>query len=372
MKRILVYGLSKCLGGTESYILTLYRALDKSVLQFDFLFSHQIGEIPYEKEILESGGRIFKNYYRNSEKVPKGAPSIKELFVEHPEWEGIYVNVQKIDLTYRLLVEARKCGLKYRVMHAHNNNYAYKPRVKDKIYELYFHITKKFNITSYLACSELAGNWMFHNKKYIVIPNAVNFEKFKINDIIRKRMRSKFGISESEIVVGFCGRLVYQKNPQLVIEIFKQLSLKLHKCRLLMIGTGEKLEELKKIAKNYGIEKHIFFMGEVLNVEDYMQMMDCFLLPSRYEGFGIVLLEAQAAGLNCFTSKKVVPETTNVTRRVTFIDLDKSVEEWTNIILEKGFERIDCMEQLGKSDYTIEVMKNKIMKIFEVEEHNGN
>lgn len=100
VKRIIVYGLCETFGGTERYVLTLYRALDHSKIQFDFLFDHAAGIIPYEKEITDLGGRIYREYYKNRDKKKPGAIPVSKLFNRHPEWDGVYINCQSVDTSY--------------------------------------------------------------------------------------------------------------------------------------------------------------------------------------------------------------------------------------------------------------------------------
>lgn len=366
IKRILVYGLCERFGGTERYVMTLYQAIDRSKVQFDFLYDHAAREIPYEEDIIKLGGRVFREYYRNSDKNLPGAVSIKQLLKNHPEWEGVYVNIQFVDTSYRLIKEAKKQGLKYRVIHAHNNNYTRQIGIKDKVCEAYFHLTKRKNVTQFLACSELAGQWAFKGSKFTVIPNAVEFEKFRFNPSVREAMRSKYGIGADIKVIGFCARLCYQKNPEFLVQVFNELHKKdPHTC-LLLVGDGDKRKFIEEAIIKLSLRDNVIFAGSVDNAEDYMQMMDCFLLPSRFEGFGIVLLEAQAAGLNCFTSKGVVPEATNVSGHVHFAELSAGAEYWADEILKVGFERYDEMNTLQNSDYTVGKSAKKLMKVFEL------
>lgn len=364
MKRILVYGLSDMFGGTENYILNLYKLIDTQNIQFDFLFEHSVENIPYEQEIISRGGKIYKEYYRHSERNCPGAKSIIKFLSEHPEWDGIYVNIQSINTSYRLLTAAKKLNIPHRVIHAHNNNYSKKPKIKEKLFEYYFHLTKSRNVTKFLACSELAGKFAFKNSVFTVIPNPVDFKKFAYCDDKRIIMRKQFNIENDIKVIGFCGRLVHQKNLMFLIDIFEEIHKLNPKIRLLLVGDGEQRKELEDYLKSKEYREKVIFTGSVTNIEDYMQIMDCFVLPSKFEGFGIVLLEAQASGLQCFTSKLVVPEETNISGNVKFISLDSHPKIWAEAICESGFKRLDCMEKLLESEHTIFKTLEKVLNVF--------
>lgn len=129
---------------------------------------------------------------------------------------------------------------------------------------------------------------------------------------------------------------------------------------------GELMESMKLRAIKENVKDKVIFVGSTSNVQDYYQMMDCFVLPSRFEGFGIVLLEAQAAGLKCYTTDKVVPYETNVTGRVTFISGKATADEWAKRIAQGGFDKIPCIEKLENSDYSILNMRKKLFKVFQL------
>lgn len=204
------------------------------------------------------------------------------------------------------------------------------------------------------------------NVNIIVIPNSIDFKKFQINKFVRQCMRKKYGISSDTIVIGFCGRLCYQKNPEFLIDILVNLKSITPQYKLLVVGDGELMESMKLRAIKENVKDKVIFVGSTSNVQDYYQMMDCFVLPSRFEGFGIVLLEAQAAGLKCYTTDKVVPYETNVTGRVTFISGKATADEWAKRIAQGGFDKIPCIEKLENSDYSILNMRKKLFKVFQL------
>lgn len=370
MKRICFFGSSEKIGGTEIYMITAVRLL-KDRVRFDYLVRHNYNKIPFEDEIVSYGGKIYREYYSNKERTQQNYISPHEIISYHPEWDGIYLNVQNIHTAYRLLEEARKAGLIYRIIHAHTNGYMYPIKFKNKLYELYFQLTKNHVITNYLACSKNAGEWLFGKKVDInVIPNGVDFAIYRKNDTLRNVMRKKYHIADDTILLGFCGRLCREKNPEMLIDIIAELK-KRSIYKLLIVGDGELREEVMHNAEDCQVKDRILFVGATNNTNDYYQMMDCFVLPSRFEGFGIVLLEAQAAGLRCYTTDTVVPHETNVTGRVTFISKNASAGEWANQIIKGGFDRVDCISILEESDYSIESMRQKLFKVFDIQEQNN-
>lgn len=365
MRRLCVFGMSDNLGGTEVYLMTLYRTLreNHSDLQFDFLLSHSAGVIPYENEILSLGGRIFREYYARSERGCPGFLTMKDLFDRHPDWEGVYINIQNIHTAYRLIEEGAGRKLPYRLIHAHNSGYERKPTRKEKLYETYFRMTVHSDATDLLACSEKAGKWMYHDEPFIVVPDAVDFSKFAPDEELRKKTRAELEIPDNAITVGFCGRLAEQKNPLFLLDIFATFRQLKPGSRLLVVGSGELEAAVKEKIGRLGIGDLVILTGSVPDVNPYLQAMDCFVFPSRYEGFGIAILEAQAAGLRCYTTGKVVPEEVNQTGRVTFIDKDVSASSWAGKIADGGFDRADCREILKESPYSTDYLYELFQKI---------
>ena len=363
--RIGLYGASSNLGGTEVYMINMVREMQHEII-FDYIVGHDCKHIPFEDEILSLGGKIFREYYFRRERHLKGYISPRELIDRHPEWDGIYINVQRIHTAYSLLVEAKRKNFKYRIIHAHSNNYSSPSTLKDKMYEFYFHTTKKKCVTDYLACSEMAGKWMFHNSRpIIVVPNAIDFSRFALNEVIRNKIRRQYDFESNEIVIGFCGRIDHPKNVLFLIKIFKVMS-ENPTYKLLIVGNGNEMGAVQSKIRQYNLADRVVCTGEVSNTYDYYQAMDCFVLPSRYEGFGIVLLEAQAAGLRCYTTANVVPAETNVTGRVTFIPAEASPLEWATAIEKNGFDRISCLDVMEKSAYSLSNLKKTLYGIFDL------
>ena len=143
--------------------------------------------------------------------------------------------------------------------------------------------------------------------KYKIINNAIDISKYAYNSTVRDKYRKDLGL-EGKLVIGNVGRFHFQKNHLFLIEIFKGIVDNNKNAILLLVGQGEDEKKIKAKVKEYSLEKNVKFLGARDDVNNIMQAMDIFLLPSLFEGLGIVLIEAQATGLPCFTSNKVVPK----------------------------------------------------------------
>ena len=335
--RILQLGMTNNPGGVENFVMNIYRNIDRNKIQFDFLLDHNAPKIAYEDEILSLGGKIYRQYYRRKEFFKKERKSIKYFFKMHPEIKGVHMHANTLNPMFKVLQVAEKMKIPVRILHSHNSNYMKKPKIKDKIYEMYESKKLKNTVTKLLACSEEAGKWMFKKNKFFVVKNGINVKDFAFDENERKALRKKFSI-ENKLVIGHIGRMNYQKNPIFILEIFDEIHKMNNDTELLYIGDGELKGEIEKFIKDKNLESSVILMGKCEKVSEYYNVMDAFLFPSRFEGLGIVLLEAQANGIKCYTSNRV-PKETNIVGNVSYIELNKSSKEWADFILNNKNER---------------------------------
>lgn len=131
-------------------------------------------------------------------------------------------------------------------------------------------------------------------KKMCIIENGIDFDKFKDNNKYRKETREKYNIKDEEIVIGVVGRLSEQKDPMTMIKAFKLVNDVKSNTKLMYVGSGNLEEDVKEYAKEAGILDKIIITGWVSNVEEYIPAFDMAALPSKWEGFGLVLIEYMA------------------------------------------------------------------------------
>jgi Glycosyltransferase len=218
-------------------------------------------------------------------------------------------------------------GCKIRISHSHNTTCEYKKihRLLRPLFEL--------SCNERFACGEDAGKWLFGKKKFFVIKNGIFFEKYGVNGQIRDKIRSDLHIPHNGILLGHVGLFIYQKNHEFLVDVMKIMP----ECYYLVcIGDGEYRKRIEQLVANQDFEDRVHFTGDVNNVSDYLQAMDCFLLPSRYEGLPYVLVEAQAAGLPCVVADTVTKEA-NLTNSMRFVPIDTPLK-WLNAITEVSNE----------------------------------
>lgn len=362
--RILQLGMTNNPGGVENFVINIYRNIDRNKIQFDFLLDHNAPKIAYEDEILSLGGKIYRQYYRRKEFFKKGRKSIKYFFKMHPEIKGVHMHANTLNPMFRVLQVAEKMKIPVRILHSHNSNYMKKPKIKDKIYEIYESKKLKKTVTKLIACSEEAGKWMFKKNKFIVVKNGINVKDFAFDENERKALRKKLSI-ENKFVIGHIGRMNYQKNPIFILEIFNEIHKMNNDAELLYIGDGELKGEIEKFMKDKNLESSVILMGKCEKVSGYYNVMDAFLFPSRFEGLGIALLEAQANGIKCYTSNRV-PKETNIVGNVSYIELNKSSKEWADFIFNNKNERTNknIIDKFILSGYDIKSTVLDIEKIY--------
>ena len=216
-------------------------------------------------------------------------------------------------------------GIGIRVAHCHNtscnhilSHYLLKPLFN-------------FLYTEGFACSSLAGEWLFQRRKFKIIPNAFDVARFRFQDQDRFEIREKLSI-EDKFLIGHVGGFNKQKNQTFVLEVFKKVAEKEPNAYLLLVGNGPDFERINYLIQEHTYSNRIIVYGETTETEKLYAAMDVFLFPSRHEGLGIALLEAQISGLPCVASD-VMPQEVLLGDQVELLSLDEDLTSWRNAVL---------------------------------------
>lgn len=351
MKRVLQIVNKMGYGGIETFLMNIYRNIDRENIQFDFaVATSEKGE--YDEEIKNMGGNIF--YYVPRRKSIKQYKSSIEKILQENEYIAVHMHVSSLTSILPLKL-AKKRGIKNRFMHAHNTYQAgFIHNILNKVNQLGTAdiITQKF------ACSTEAGQYVYGRKnEFILIHNGIEAKRFSTDIEKREIIRSQLNLEEQNIAFINVGRFTYQKNHVFLIDIFKEVVKQNTNAILFLVGKGELEEDIKEKVKNENIDKNVKFLGIRSDIPDLLQAMDAFLLPSHHEGLPVVGIEAQAAGLKIFASNTISGDL-KITDLVEYLSLEQTAKEWADYILKENLDKKDRYQEIANAGYdTIQIAK---------------
>lgn len=250
-----------------------------------------------------------------------------ELFkyLRREKYDIVHIHGNSATICLELLM-AMLCGQKIRIAHSHNSTAVY------KTLHYFLYPFFRFLYTEGFACSTMAGKWMFRNNKFTVIPNGFDIKKFIFNEGARKEIREGLNIVE-KFVIANVARFNDQKNHLFLLQVFESIAAKQKDAYLLLVGDGPNLPMIKKKIENCQYKDRIIYYGTTDEVEKIYSAADVFLLPSKYEGLGIVFIEAQISGLPVITSN-VVPYEVNINGLAHFLSLSDPADLWADEVLK--------------------------------------
>lgn len=343
-------------GGVSTFLLQYYKNIDRERIHFDIVAIDVGRDQMFANDFRELGANIFympKNYYLRAiylfKLIKKNKYDCVHSHIELPS--AIYLSIAKL------------CGVNKRFAHAHMAFLDYSSPIK-----LCMRFLLNKVCTLRMGCSKNALHGLFgkYADKGIVIHNAIDLTRFVFNSKIRNTYRDNFGW-RNNFVVGYVGRLTYQKNVFFLLEIFKYILAKKENAILVVVGNGELKEQFIEKAKELDIFNKVFLLDPRHDIENLMMGMDVLLLPSRWEGLGIVLIEAQAVSLKCVTSRETVPyEDTNITKYIYYCSINDNPQIWAQTVIENciGYERVDTSSELISHKYDIRAEGKTLSDIY--------
>lgn len=357
--RLLVHGLAGYTkGGIETFVLGMAEHMSDEVV-FDYVIEKKKTDAAVK--LPGNGETLIIEPKRH--KLANLKSWVKLLKNRKKIDSAIYFNWYSMAWLFPAII-ARLYG--YRVIiHAHNNNLHNCGFFQRTMHSVGRIVQKCMKVTR-LTNSELSAKFFFGDKPAIMIYNAIDIGRFAFTEEVRTRIRKELDI-EGKHVYGFAGRLAYQKNPLFLMEVFNEIRKKDPTAAFLVCGDGDLMDATKKKAKEF--ELNVIFAGSVSNVQDYYQAMDVFILPSRFEGLGIVLIEAQCSGLPCVASADVIPQDAKVTDLVDFVKLADNPVEWATRARELFFckNREKYSDFILNSSFNISVESSRLKEILYAE-----
>lgn len=346
-------------GGAETMIMNYYRALDKTKVQFDFIV-HRQQRGDYDDEIERMGGRIFRAFPIRPWNYLSYFNWLNKFFKKNARnYVAVHSHIQE-NSGFPLMF-AKKYGIKTLVSHSHiadlGIDYKYLFRQFGKIF------TNKYANVK-LACGVEAGKFLYGERDFEILRNAIPAKDYAFSETIRKNVRENLGISDSTYCIGSVARLCPQKNHEFMIRIFSEYHKKHPDSLLVLAGTGPLLDSMKDLTKRLNIEKSVRFLGLRSDIPDLLQSFDVFLMPSLFEGLPVSLIEAQAADLPIVVSN-VVDKDCDFTDNLFFVGLDESPERWCEV-LERAHThtRKNTIKAVREAKYDVEENTRILLDIY--------
>lgn len=352
--RVLQFPIGNNKGGITQYALKNWEYIDKTKFVFDFATMHS--ELDFERELINSGSKVYhiKKYAEDDTDIFSN--QFKEILKNKYDIVHLHTSFWKSFEVEKIAIEMNVPKI---IIHSHSTSTDVLDN-EDRVQALIRHNELKEEIsdeyaTDFWACSKLAAEWLYGQNvpkdEIVIMKNAIEVSKFSYNEVVRNNIREELGLKG--FIIGHIGRFTYQKNHEFIIDIFYELLKTLPIASLILIGVGPQKEYIVDKATRLGVIDNIIFLEKVDNVNELIQAMDVFILPSHFEGFPIVLVEAQASGIKCLASTLITEEIKLVDN---LVQLPLELNLWVSHLIEisKGYKRCNLEMDITKSGYSIE------------------
>lgn len=364
MKRVLIITSNLARNGTETFIMNMYRNLNLNRFKVDFLMVC-IDPHGYADDARKLGSNFYFVTSRAQNPI-KHYYGLWRFFKEHAhEYAAVHSCVSSLSEITEVQM-AKHFGVPVVIVHAHSSSCLSK-------FTTFMHRWHKKIITRYanryLACSESAYNWFYEGVvpryKAEVIRNGIDVDEFVYNEDVRKKIRIQYNIADDTLVFGHVGRFSDVKNHKHLINVLAEIVKVEPNVRLLLVGEGENMPAVKVQANELGVAGKIIYAGQQTNVSPFLQAMDCFIMPSLYEGLPFVLVEAQAAGLPFVASTGISTES-NITGHAKYIPLQASLREWAEETLKlvNNYKRFNTKDIIIGAGYSIKSIARRMEEIY--------
>lgn len=353
--KVLHFQINESVGGIETFLLNLYRQIDRNLIQFEFVTS--CSHAAKEEEFTKLGGIV--HHVSTCSNIPKYCSDIKKILSDDVDVVHIHKNSAANIIP---LILSKQCGIEKIFIHSHNTAPSVRG-VSDLLHRVNKHFIN-FYVTKKFACSTEAGNWLYGNSEFEVLKNGIISDDFRFQEKIRTKKREELSIEEDTKLICNIGRFTLQKNQRRAVDIFECI----HRCnpntKMVFIGDGELKENIEEYTIKKNLRDNILFLGVRQDISELLMAMDAMLMPSLYEGLPIVAIEAQAAGLPIFLADTISSETAITETAFWF-----SLEDKNDVIAQRinkiqKYDRKDSNRQVINAGYDMKMTALKLQKYY--------
>ena len=355
MKRVLCVVASLNTGGAETFLMKVLRSIDRTEYMLDFIVS---APGVYDDEVRKLGGKIYTIPLRT--KHPINAFWQMRSIVKKNNYL-FFLKLCDTPMGVTDLLAAKLGGAKrisVRSCNASSNTSRNKEIVNSVLRPLFNVLSDCKIAPSDLAAAYTFGQKAFENGDVNKLKNGVDLDTFKYDKKGREEIRSELLVDDDTVLIGHIGRFNQQKNHKFLVEVFASYRKINTNSKLLLVGTGELLEQTHKQVDLLGLTNSVIFAGVRRDVPQLLSAMDIFLLPSFYEGMPNTVIEAQATSLGCIVADTITREA-NITKKVTYLPIDVGTDAWIKALAMIEKDRSDVSAEFELEGYSIKAVVNK-------------
>ena len=325
--------------------MNLYREIDRSKIQFDFVyFTDQ--PCDYDEEIEARGARIHR--------IPAGNAFARFFALWRLLRGGTWsiVHAHTLFSSGLHLAAARLAGIPHRVAHSHSTQDANSVSRAGRLYQRVMRALLAWAPTSYVACGVAAADYLFPGRNDVtMIPNAIDIDRFAAAS--GARVRGALRLPDDCLAILQVGRYMPVKNHAFSVQLATALQRAGVAFRMLFVGTGSEQAAIEARVRELGLQEQVLLLGLRADIPERMAAADVMLMPSLYEGFPVVLVESQAAGLPAVVSSDISPEVDLGLGLVDAVGLHAPLEDWAQAVChaarasipEQGARRLALSER---------------------------
>ncbi len=350
------------IGGSQSFIMNLYRNIDREKVQFDFILDHP-EQLYYKDEVEKLGGKVYFMPTFKGTNIRQVRKAWSDFFHSHPEYSVLHSHVRSYASLY--LPIAKKNHVKT-VIHSHSTSNGSGVAAFVKMILQY---PLRYQADFFMGCSRQSGEWLFGKKvcnsnRYCVMPNVIDLTRYERNDTVRENYRKTLH-AEDKYVYIHVGRLHEAKNHMFLLDLYHEIAKRRPDSVLWLVGDGELRQQIEARIRKLHLEDHVRLLGSRDDVPQLLQAADMFLFPSKWEGLPIAVIEAQATGLNCVISDAITTEV-DITNFVKRCSLTDDINVWLTTVFSEFQTDTDENEKIKKAGFDVKTASNTLIDIYEM------
>ena len=348
--------------GITSVIMNLVRNTYRQI-DYDFVLCWHV-EPCFQEELQRMGKSVMQPPYRRFRQPLRYLKWLRQVMREG-QYDAVHAHGNSATLFLEMFA-AKQAGIPVRIAHSHSTSCRF--QLAHRLLKPLLNRT----MTHGVACGTAAGQWLFTGN-FEVIPNAIDGKRYAFSENARRAYREKLDLID-KVVIGHVGYMDSEKNHQFLLDVFTDVCAQRQDLHLLLIGDGRLRPELERCVRERNLQSQVTMLGKRQDVNQLYQCMDLLVLPSLFEGFPVVLVEAQSAGLPCIVSEGV-SRGTNLTESVRFLPLEK--QSWINALMECTAAENSCrvaasqdhLRAIAAAHYEIAETAKYVIDIYEGNNH---